>query len=321
MEIRRLIRLLKDVFNLVIKRNLDFSEFLEEFMCSEDAFILFRDFDDFYFNGNNILIEFLNENEISSKKEQFDETFIDYVAHIYAKFYERTKEVPSIINKYLPLDYLKDNYEAFHLYSEERVIFLSKFDFNLRNNPMRKVRAKSNINFLNFNDSEKLYISREIYLKLFYYPEIETSRYSYKDFPYFEHKDLFFVSSIIKNENDINTWYKDVYQHYIFNRIQNIIVLIIENDSLSDNFLINKIIEKEYPLPFDKVILLRKDHIVLINKTSIETLYFVYTNADCKKALKLHKMRFDDIKQDSLHAIDKAAENISKHKIIKSIRY
>ena len=285
--------LIKEVFILAYKDECNMEAFIKSFMQSDIAEPFFKNCTTHYFNPYNIFIDIKEKYHIDKTSKKYLENFISYIAFIYSKFYLRTYESPKQIYSYLPFSYLEKNFDHFHLLSEERVIFIAKEFYNLRNNPMRMIRSKNNANVFDVSEKESLFVARDIFNNLFYYPEIEKLEYRYDKLGYFIDSNTFLISKNVSSQKDIIDFINDdEYKDYKFNKANNIACLFLRNIKAQE-LDINKIIEiNNMGVPFDKILLILNRNIIFISGTIVNNYYYVYTQNELERSLLKYNNRF-----------------------------
>ena len=285
--------LIKEIFFSAYKDGYDLEQFSKSFMLSDIAESVFKYCTTHYYNPYNVFLDIKERYHIDKTTIKYSENFVSYIAFIYSKFFLRTFESPKQIYSYLPFSYLEKNFDHFHLLSEERVIFIAKEFYNLRNNPMRKVRSKNNADLSDISEKESLYVARDIYLNLFYYPEIDNLEYRYDDFGYFMNNNTFFLSKIVSSEDEaINFINSEKYQNYKFNKANNVACLFIKDIETIELNINNIIKNNNLGIPFDKVLLISSRYLIFISGTTINYFYYVYTQNELKRSILKYQSRF-----------------------------
>ena len=259
----------KEIFTYAYINRFEMKNFIEWFFASDYAYKILRFSDTDFFNPISVYTKFVkNKTHLLEKDlehERIDINIIHYCAFIYVKFFQRTHESPAKILKYLPFDKIVKNYDLYHILSEERVIFLSKVDYNRSLNVIRKYRAKKNKAIKFKDDTKSLFFAQRIYIKLFYYPEIDNLKYCYIDsnheFLCDDHNLL-----VIRNASSIEEIQKlfndETLMFHKFNKTNNVAFIFASKDF--DEQELKEIFFKPYPVSFDKLFVYNQNKITFL---------------------------------------------------------
>lgn len=247
---------LKELFLLVDQNSKDVIDFVKQFLISSLARKIVRNIDIHYYSVEDTYYSFLQDHQISNKKNDISENVISYFAFIYTKYYFRTFESFSKILSYLPVEDVMNNFEKYHISSEEEVIFNSKLRYNIIMNPIRNVRSLSNMKLDLTNDVKNLYVAKAIYEKLFFYPEIANLKLN-NSFLYYQHN--FFTARRINSINELSDFMNDSeLKKYMFDNGNNILFAFINNslfnqhlEEMGEMFISQKDVSYNQMLLFD----------------------------------------------------------------------
>ena len=282
-EIRKQHEIFKSIFHIACANKYDFIDFAQKFLLSERAEEILLYSNLHYFNPVNVYNQFLESYRIkrTSNNNIINAIIVDYVSHIYVHFFNRTGEKMRTIMKYLPIETIINRFDLLHTLSEERVIFLSKLEFNIKMNNIRKYRSSHNKNVFQEENKKLLFIAKSIYLKMFYYPEIKNATYGYEmNFgPYlYNNNNLFFtVTKLSSINNLVETISNQIFIQKKYQFSNNIICLFMKEDAIEiNNVLKNKLIKYfNQSIPFDKIIIICRRKLYFINNSEgIVELYY-----------------------------------------------
>lgn len=274
---------LKELFLLVDQNSKDVIDFVKQFLISSLARKIVRNIDIHYYSVEDTYYSFLQDHQISNKKNDISENVISYFAFIYTKYYFRTFESFSKILSYLPVEDVMNNFEKHHISSEEEVIFNSKLRYNIIMNPIRNVRSLSNMKLDLTNDVKNLYVAKAIYEKLFFYPEIANLKLN-NSFLCYQHN--FFTARKINSINELSDFMNDSeLKKYMFDNGNNILFAFINNslfnqhlEEMGEMFISQKDVSYNQMLLFD-------GRVVYFYNQSIDPriLYVTINNLDIQK--------------------------------------
>lgn len=280
--------LLKEIVLLAYEQNYDIVAFLEKFIASDFFLKILLFYEIKFFNPNKVVTQFLKKHSIQNvKKQEIEYVVACYIVHIYLSFYYRTNETIQSIIKQLTINEIIANYDKYHTISEERVIFIAKTFYNLKMNPIRKMRAKSNPTLSFANPKFNLFIAKHIYYKLYKYPEIDGLEYRYmngNEYLVSKGGETLLCSEYINNYDDIKSINESDFIHLRFNIPNNILFLFTDNEKLMENKLLIDLFINQPPFRFDKIILYCNGALLFVNNVkSTKKFYISLTNLDIRK--------------------------------------
>ena len=274
---------LKELFLLVDQNSKDVIDFVKQFLISSLARKIVRNIDIHYYSVEDTYYSFLQDHQISNKKNNISENVISYFAFIYTKYYFRTFEPFSKILSYLPVEDVMNTFEKYHISSEEEVIFNSKLRYNIIMNPIRNVRSLSNIKLDLTNDVKNLYVAKAIYEKLFFYPEIANLKLN-NSFLYYQHN--FFTARKINSINELSDFLNDSeLKKYMFDNGNNILFAFI-NKSLFNQHLeeMGEMFISQKDVSYNQMLLFDGRVVYFYNQSrDPRTLYVTINNLDIQK--------------------------------------
>lgn len=283
--------LIKSIIYLAYKDEYDMESFILLFFLSEQCnnIVLFNDI--IYYHPEKVYIDFLKDKTIKKSKETYDITVLNYICYIYLAFSYRTKESFKSIFSILPISTIVSFYELYHTLSEERVIFISKINYNLKMNPIRKSRM-SHIHFDYSNKIKNLFIAKNLYLKLFNYPEIKDLHYIYKEkISFLESNNVKMFISTIDEYNFVLK--NNVISNLKFDCPNNILVILLNDNENIDKKELTNIFHAQEGIPFDKILVYKNEKILFINSADgYHEFYIPITNLDLKKIEFEYSTRF-----------------------------
>lgn len=287
-KINNLYSLIESIYLTANREELDIEDFVSKFLNSKISQIIFDNFESHYFNSYNIVIDL--KDQIEKKKETIDEDFISYIAYIQVVFFFNTKLDTKTISSYISVRYLKSNFDLYHTLDDEIVTERIIDDYNLKNNPMRKIRSKQNK--IIFDEGIDLYISKRVVSSLYPYPKIDFLKYHYDDFPYLGNDEYFFHSYIYKNMEELKVEInKAIYEKYCFKKEGIYILLINEKDENKIDKIVPLLEKNEC---FQTNYLITKRYIIKIKRGYKEKYYFTYTSSEHSKVKLQYDLRFLD---------------------------
>lgn len=288
--------LLKDIVRMVYQNTIDIDIFIKTFLKSDIFNKILHYSDVVFYHSKTVFVRFVSKHHIAHTEEQkYDIEIANYIFFIYLAFFHRTGENISSIVKQLPVDDIVNYYEKYHTLSEERVIFISKTRFNKKMNLIRKKRSKDNPTVDLSSSSKNLFIAKQIYSKLFDYPEIRELRYKYIDKrEYLDNDTAFLYSEFVSDIDDIVALKDEVLDHIKYHKTNNILFLFASDESLLDKDNMLKIYNNNRKgVPFDKIILFYKNHLLFINDAyQVDEYYIPITRLDISRIEQEYQSRW-----------------------------
>ncbi len=282
---------LTSIFLFAYVDKMDMDIFVETFFTSEECMhiLLYSDID--YINVKSMYMEYLKNNPSLPKTDtiKYDFSLIKYASHIYVSFYQRTYESPKTIIQYLPFSKIVENYDLYHIISDEKVIFDAKYDYSLKLNAIRKMRLDNNVKYSVSNKVDLLYFAKRIFLKLFYYPEIEQLQYNYLDssLSFLGDSNNLMIGSIIKNVNElVDEVNKEQYRYLKYSKSNNYLFLLTKEElDITNDYLINLFQNQQFP-SFNQIFLYQENSglvKVIENRFGVTSFYINITKLDISK--------------------------------------
>lgn len=291
-ERNRQYSLIKEIASYAYRDNLDMNIFINKFFLSYEAkqIVLFSDIT--YFNPINVYHNFIKNNKIPNSTNHDDILVIYYAVKIYLSFYYRTNEEFLHILKQLPYEDISKYYELYHTLSEERVIFMSKVRYNLKMNPVRKLRSGDNVLLNTTEDIYNLFVAKHLYLKLFNYPEIRNTRYLFRDdMVFLINDDVFLYACFSSDVNEVIS--DETLSHIKYNHKENILFIFPDIKESYDKDYLNNLFNKQTGIPFDKILVYMQDRILFINSgDGYREFYINITSLDEKRIGKEYRNRY-----------------------------
>ena len=280
--------LIKNIFLFAKSEGFNMEDFISKFMNSELAEKIFFYSNDHFYNEESVVLDFASENVISKQNNKFDEILVSYFALIYVNFYLETGETPKKIIKYLPIQYVVENYDHFHLLDEKQVIEIALNDFNKRNNALRKQRSLNNqLNINDIKQQESVFVAKSIFSKLYPYLYLNELIYNFDEFGYFESSETILMCKNVKNINEVTNYVRDVnLEKYAFRKSNALKFMFIDENIKLNKDNLNKIGRAiSFTSAFKKTILVTKRYCVIFNSIGeYKQYYFVFTSKDKFKA-------------------------------------
>ena len=259
-------RLAKDIVDYAYADNLNMKDFILTFFRSDTLMAIICFSEIVYYNPLKTYKRFINKYSFykEDKKKELDIDIIHYICYIYMTFYFRTNESFKMIVKELPFDDIIKYYELYHTLADERVIFKAKLNYNSKMNPIRKSRS-TGYRFDLSNDKINLFIAKQLYLKLFDYPEINELKYAYSNGIYYltSNNANLFVSDLFNAEKIIESSEASYIKYNCPNNI--LLVLLKDGENITQGEL-QRLFNNQPQIPFDKIIVYKDEKIDFINK-------------------------------------------------------
>lgn len=287
--------LLKEIALLAFDDGIDMEKFITSFFTSPIINQIVNYSDITYFHPQKVYKSFAREHDIGISSDNDDISVIYYALYIYLKFYYRTNEPFIHILKQLPYQDISKYYELYHTLNEERVIFMTKVKYNLKMNPIRKLRGKDNVYLDTSEGIFNLYIAKHLYLKMFDYPEIRELTYKYHNRKQYLANDRVFLYTCFSS--GLKTTLEDeVLSHIKYNHENNVLFIFPDTKEVIDKKYLEDIFVNQNEIPFDKIFIYSRDKLSFINSSDgYREFYINITSLDNRRIQEEFRNRFNTL--------------------------